>query len=280
MKTLRLLVSVLLLLQFIASASQASPVLSLPESFSKAESESNPETKLTPDEEYVQHSRKAEKFVFADLPRHLGYDLKESFWGWGALGLGVGLAFTAGLHEKDHEIQSSFSPHALFGNTGDDIINQMGAPYTMAGVGVLTTVIGAAVHNEKLWTTGESALESLFWTELFTIALQYATDRDRPDGSKRGFPSGHTSGAFSTATVFEVMYGPKVGVPLYAFATLVAIARVDSFKHFPSDVLMGAVLGSVIGYGTARFHKKLHHSFSVQPDVGPDRYGLVLQHGF
>jgi membrane-associated phospholipid phosphatase len=279
MKTLRLLVSLLLLFQFIASASQASPVLSSPESFSKAESETSPETKITPDEEYVQHSQKAEKFVFTDLPRHLGYDLKESFWGWGALGLGVGLAFTAGLHEKDHDIQSSFSPHALFGNTGDEVINQMGAPYTMAGVGVLTAVIGGATHNEKLWTTGESALESLFWTEIFTFAMKYAIDRDRPDGSKRGFPSGHASGAFSTATVFEVMYGPKVGVPLYAFASLVAIARVDSFKHFPSDVLMGAVLGSVIGYGTAHYHKKLH-SFAVQPDVGPDRYGLVLQHGF
>ena len=123
-------------------------------------------------------------------------------------------------------------------------------------------------------------LESLFWTELFTVGLQYSIDRTRPDGSGHGFPSAHASGVFSTATVFEMMYGPKVGVPLYALATLVAIARVDSYKHFPSDVLMGAVLGSFIAYGTTKFHKKLHNNFALSPNVGKGRYGLLVSDDF
>jgi membrane-associated phospholipid phosphatase len=248
----------------------------------KETTENPPETgkKQDKEEEYAEHSHKAFKFMFTDLPRHLGYDIKDSFWGWGSLGFAVGIGMVAGLHTQDNEIQSSFSPHALFGNTGDDVFSQMGAPYTMAGVSILTTIVGAGIHDKKLTTTGESMIESLFWSELITIGLKYAFNRTRPDGSAHGFPSAHASGVFSTATVLEMMYGPKVGVPMYAFATLVAIARVDSFNHFPSDVLMGAVLGSVIGYGTARYHKKLHNNFTVTPDLGRDHYGLLLNHDF
>lgn len=286
MKFISALTLFFLLLQIIlpmnlARAFESSVPDSTPEmALGEPEVAANPDTPPSArDEEYAERSKKASKFVFSDIPRHLGYDIKESFWGWGSLGLGLGIAAVAGLHQKDQEIQN-FTPHALFGSTGDKVINQLGAPYTMAGVGLITAVAGWGFHNEKLQTTGESVLEALFWTELFTIGLQFATDRTRPDGSKRGFPSGHTSGAFSTATVFQVMYGPKVGVPMYALASLVAVSRVDSFKHFASDVLMGAVLGTVIGWGTARYHKKLHQNFALSPDIGPDRYGLVLHHAF
>ncbi len=232
------------------------------------------------DEAYTQRSDRTAKFVFSDLPRHLGNDLKDSFWGWGSLGLAVGIGMTVGLHEKDHSIQTSFEPHALFGKTGDEVISQLGAPYTMGAAALLTTLVGVGSHNEKLTTTGEALLESLFWTETLTLGMKYAFDRDRPDGSSRGFPSAHTSGMFSTATVLQVMYGPKIGVPAYALASLVGLARVDSYKHFPSDVLMGAVLGSVIGYGTAHFHKELHHRFTLTPLIQPKQYGLLLHHEF
>lgn len=232
------------------------------------------------DEEFVRRSERASRFVFSDLPRHLGYDLKESFWGLGALGLGVGIGITGIFYSQDKKIESSFAPHALFGETGDKVISHLGAPYTMAGVGFLTTMIGAKAHHKKLRTTGEAMLESLFWTELITFGLKYAFNRDRPDGSSRGFPSAHASGVFSTATVLEVMYGPKVGIPAYAAAALVSLARVDGYHHFPSDVIMGATLGSVIGYGTARFHKKLHHSFTLMPDIRPDHYGMMIYQAF
>jgi len=244
------------------------------------QAQGSPESKPSKDEEFSERSQKGIKFFFKDLPRHLGYDIKESFWGWGSLGLGIGIAMVAGLHGQDDEIQSSFRQGALFGKTGDAVIGYLGAPYTMGGVGILTLGFGALYKNEKLQTTGECVLEALFWTELFTLALQYGIDRTRPNGTGHGFPSAHTAGAFSTATVFQMMYGPKVGIPLYALATLVAISRVDEFQHFPSDVLMGAILGSFIAYGTTKFHKKLHNNFAVSPQIGGGRYGLVVHHAF
>lgn len=242
--------------------------------------EENQKNKKTKDEEFSDRSERAGKFLFSDIPHHLAYDLKEAFWGWGALAFGVGIGGTAILHTQDRPIQNSFQPNQLFGYNTNKVIGYVGAPYTMAGVSVLTTLVGTGMHNVKLRTTGESLMESLFWTELFTLGLKYAFDRNRPDGSRRGFPSAHSSGVFSTATVLQMMYGYKIGIPMYAFATLVAVSRVDSYNHFPSDVLMGAVLGSVIAYGTARFHKKLYKNFKITPTIGENQYGFSLTHDF
>ncbi len=232
------------------------------------------------DEEFGARSKKASKFTFKDLPKHLGYDIKDSFWGWGALGFAVGAGISGALYTKDKSIEYSFQPHAMFGSTADTVISDIGSPYAMLGAGVITTIVGAGTHNEKLTTTGESMLESLFWSELITIGAKYAFRRTRPDGGKNGFPSAHAAGAFSTASVLQMMFGWKVGLPAYAFASVVALARVDAYKHFPSDVLMGATIGTVIAYGTSKFHKQLHNNFAIVPEVGKDRYGLLLYHEF
>lgn len=232
------------------------------------------------DEEFAKHSRKATQFTFKDLPKHLILDIKDSFWGWGALGFAVGAGLSAGLYQKDKDIEYSFQQNAMFGSTGDEILSQMGAPYTMAGVGIVTAIVGAGIHNEKLLTTGEVMLESLFWAELITLGGKYAFSRTRPNGGKNSFPSAHAAGVFSTATVLQMMYGWKAGVPAYAFASLVALARVDDYQHFPSDVLMGATIGTVIAYGTSKYHKKLHNNFTVVPEISKDRYGLLLYHEF
>ncbi len=236
--------------------------------------------KKNEDEQFAERSQKVEKFTFTQLPKHLGYDIKESFWGWGALGFAVGAGISGGLYQKDKSIEYGFRPHALFGSTGDKVISDLGSPYAMAGAGILTTIVGVGAHNEKLKTTGEAMMESLFWSELLAIGAKYAFHRRRPDGGKNGFPSAHATGVFSTATVLQMMYGWKAGVPAYAFASLVSLARIDSYKHFPSDVLMGATLGAVIAYGTSRFHKNLHNNFSLMPDMGKDRYGMLLYHEF
>ncbi len=245
-----------------------------------AESLPRVEEESPKDLEYEDRSRRGEKWVFSDIPRHLGMDIKDTFWGWGSLIIALGAGATAGLYSQDHKIQNSFQPHAMFGNTGDNVLNYMGAPYTMAGIGIVITSVGAGTHNLKLRTTGEAVLESLFWSELFTIGMKYAFNRTRPDGSGHGFPSAHATGVFSTATVLQMMYGPKAGVPAYALAALVSLSRVDAYKHFPSDVLMGAVLGSAFAYGTTRYHKQLHHNFVLTPTFAPDTYGFNINGAF
>lgn len=60
------------------------------------------------------------------------------------------------------------------------------------------------------------------------------------------FPSGHTFFAFSAATVC-FMYNKKLGIIMFLFAFLMAFSRLYLYIHFPTDVLFGAIFGTVTG---------------------------------
>ncbi|MBI2270910.1 MAG: phosphatase PAP2 family protein [Bacteroidetes bacterium] len=67
--------------------------------------------------------------------------------------------------------------------------------------------------------------------------------------SDNSFPSGHSTSAFAMATVISEQYKYKKWVPVvsYTLAGLASLSRVESNKHWASDVFMGAVLGYSIG---------------------------------
>ena len=60
------------------------------------------------------------------------------------------------------------------------------------------------------------------------------------------FPSGHAATAFAAATVLAAFY-PRLRVPAFALAAVVAFSRVYLGVHFWLDVICGALLG--IGAG-------------------------------
>ena len=60
------------------------------------------------------------------------------------------------------------------------------------------------------------------------------------------FPSGHTLVSFEAATALW-FYHRKWGIAAFVLATLIALSRLYLFVHYPTDVLVGAVLGIGIG---------------------------------
>lgn len=90
--------------------------------------------------------------------------------------------------------------------------------------------------------------------------LKHIVDRPRPyvtypdidnvtTESSPSFPSNHTSTAFSLATSVSIAY-PKwyVIAPAFLWAGTVGYSRMDLGVHYPSDVLMGAIIGAGSAY--------------------------------
>lgn len=65
------------------------------------------------------------------------------------------------------------------------------------------------------------------------------------------FPSGHTTSGFAAATAifFEKnRFGPY----LVALAAFIGLTRLYLFVHFPTDVLAGAIIGTALGFVSAK----------------------------
>jgi hypothetical protein len=132
-----------------------------------------------------------------------------------------------------------------------------------AGVGALIGgaggmwLLGHVRHNEHWSETGflagEAALNSLVAVE----SLKYSLGRERPyqgDGTGpffqsggTSFPSEHAAAAWSVAGVIAHEYpSPFMKVMAYGLASLVDYSRVRGRQHFPSDVLVGSIMGNLI----------------------------------
>ncbi len=65
------------------------------------------------------------------------------------------------------------------------------------------------------------------------------------------FPSGHTSAAFLMATLLANFY-PDLALPMYAWAGSIGLSRIFLGVHFPTDILMGATMGTSIALWSLR----------------------------
>jgi membrane-associated phospholipid phosphatase len=106
--------------------------------------------------------------------------------------------------------------------------------------------------NVRMQRASSLSAEALIDAGLYSTLLKRVSGRARPGeaaGSANSFPSGHATGAFAVATVLSGEFGEKRWVPWLAYGTagLVAASRVSLGRHFPSDVLAGAVLGHSMG---------------------------------
>jgi membrane-associated phospholipid phosphatase len=183
----------------------------------------------------------------------------------------AGGAAAAATYPADADVSRRMSES----NTLHDVLHSgdaigSGAAQFAASIGTYAT--GLISKNPCLGELGADLISAQLVAEALTFAIQYSVRRTRPDdGSGFGFPSGHVSVTFASATILQQQFGWKAGVPAYAVASYVAASRIQVRRHYLSDVVFGAVLGIVSARVTTASQK---HRFLIVPAVAADGAGI------
>lgn len=117
-------------------------------------------------------------------------------------------------------------------------------------------ITGWATHNKDLRIQSYNTAASILFANALTTTLKFSVNRPRPFtahpdviykkgiGGPLSFPSGHTTNAFATATSLSLAF-PRwyVIVPAYTYAIAIGYSRMYLGMHYPSDVIVGALIG-------------------------------------
>ncbi len=127
--------------------------------------------------------------------------------------------------------------------------------------GAVWIAIGAAGYalDEPRRPQWRRAMSTVVGTYALNTAVKLVVRRRRPQlpglppltgtPTQLSFPSAHASTSFAGALVYTRLGMPVV--PLYALAKGLAVSRLYLGVHYPSDVIAGALLGTVVAAFTS-----------------------------
>ncbi len=165
-------------------------------------------------------------------------------------------------------------------------------------------VFGKVSKKPNVADLGWHGLESVILATAITGVLKTTAGRARPfvsndtnpadwrfgggfgNADRQSFPSGHTTTAFAVASSItsetnrlHPTYVKFVAPVLYGGATLVGLSRMYHNKHWASDVVLGAGIGTFSGLKVVRYSHAHPHNFIdrviLRTAIAPDGQGGV-----
>jgi membrane-associated phospholipid phosphatase len=188
--------------------------------------------------------------------------------------LGIGAAGAALAHPVDDDVNGRLAASNA-ANTFFAPGEWIGSVYVQTGVAVGLYAIGRYIlpadgesKTNKVSHLGFDLIQAAVLTQTFVQGIKIAVRRDRPTGECCAFPSGHSATTFATAAVLERHLGYRAAVPTVLLATYVAASRLHDNRHFLSDVIFGAALGTASGWTVVGRHGRSDYTMVPIPVRG------------
>jgi membrane-associated phospholipid phosphatase len=157
--------------------------------------------------------------------------------------------FDINLLKKINLHESTFKNNYFKATAQSVFVFNIAAPAGVFAAGLIN-------HDKKMQKDAVYMAGGFLASAIITQGMKRIIQRDRPfitynyiikrdAGGGYSMPSGHTTAAFCTATSLSLLF-PKwyVIAPCYLYAASVGYARMYQGVHYPTDVLVGAVVGS------------------------------------
>ena len=113
-----------------------------------------------------------------------------------------------------------------------------------AGISVGVALLGSLLFNNMLIKNLVRRVRPYRVLETLTILIE--------EPGEFSFPSGHTSSSFAAGVVLFMLLPKKDGVPAMILAFLIGISRLYVGVHYPTDVLGGMVMGTLLAIGAVK----------------------------
>ena len=248
---------------------------------------------------YVENlfSKEYAKLFYHDTKQVVTSPMRWRTKEWVTLGVLGGTV--AGLTFADEAIQDFQRSHSSGSiDTFAKSIAPIGSTYSAGVVGGFY-LVGAIWDKPKARAVAQDGLAaSIISSYMIIPMMKFTFGRARPDqkhGSKdfdifcinqTSMPSGHTAQAFTVASVISAHYESWwVKGAVYGAASLVGWARVQQDRHFTSDCVAGAIIGTFVGHTVARYNQRYRaekgeRKATFAPFYDGETAGLVMDYKF